>query len=66
MEHNQTHGVLDRIITERSEAEAYLVTLIPAINEPEADKIITIEITYSIGVSFISLKALPIFSIYPS
>ena len=45
IEQNQTHGVLDRIITERREAELYFVTLMPAMNEPEADKIITTEIT---------------------
>lgn len=43
MEQNQTHGVRERIMTERREAEEYLVTLMPAIKEPEADKIITTE-----------------------
>lgn len=43
MEQNQTHGVRERIMTERREAEEYLVTLMPAMKEPEADKIITTE-----------------------
>ena len=42
-EHNQTIGVLDRIMTERREAEEYLVTLMPATKEPDADTIITTE-----------------------
>jgi hypothetical protein len=65
IEQNQTHGVLDRIITVRREAELYFVTLMPAMKEPEADRIITTEMTYSIGVSFISRKALAMFSRYP-
>jgi len=45
MEISQTQGVLERIMTERSEAEAYFVTLIPAMKDPEAEKIMTIEST---------------------
>jgi hypothetical protein len=49
-EQNQTHGVLARIMTERSDAEEYFVTLIPAIKDPEADIIMRTDITYRIGV----------------
>jgi hypothetical protein len=41
---NQTQGVLERIMTERRDAEAYFVTLIPAIKDPDADNIIRSEI----------------------
>jgi hypothetical protein len=41
IEKNQTHGVRERIMTERREADEYLVTLIPAMKEPEAVNIIT-------------------------
>lgn len=41
---NQTQGVLERIMTDRRDAEAYFVTLIPAIKDPDADNIIRSEI----------------------
>jgi len=44
-EQNQTHGVLERTMTERSDAVEYFVTLIPAMKEPEADKMMTNEST---------------------
>ena len=38
-EHTQTNGVLDRIMTERREAEEYLVTAMPNMYTKEAEMI---------------------------
>ena len=65
IEHTHTHGVLARIITDLRDGDAYFVTPIPATKDPQADSIMTMDKKYKTGVSFISLNALAIFSMYP-